>query len=202
MPPVDRWYVRCLHCLSVAAVTEHPSTADTLCGLCDGPIEIMGRVAEKRLVRDEYGTPCDDRCTFAKGPDCECHCAGKNHGSRMVVHIIQDAGPVPRVGFPDTWKARAIARDYRAARDAARAELDPLVIQRRSGYLPRADFDRMRALQNALGRAYEARSQETRMRALRAVIGQLAPTSPAIDDTPPTAPEPWTTTAAAQPPLF
>jgi hypothetical protein len=23
--------------------------------------------------------PCDDRCMFAKGDDCECECGGKNH---------------------------------------------------------------------------------------------------------------------------
>jgi hypothetical protein len=23
---------------------------------------------------------CDGRCIYAKGPDCECHCNGKNHG--------------------------------------------------------------------------------------------------------------------------
>jgi len=23
--------------------------------------------------------PCDDRCMFAKGDDCDCYCGGKNH---------------------------------------------------------------------------------------------------------------------------
>ena len=30
--------------------------------------------------------PCDDRCMFAKGDDCECECQGKNHkqGHRLT----------------------------------------------------------------------------------------------------------------------
>lgn len=26
------------------------------------------------------GRRCDDRCIFARGPNCECSCAGANHG--------------------------------------------------------------------------------------------------------------------------
>lgn len=28
----------------------------------------------------ETETPCDARCTGAKGPDCNCMCGGLNHG--------------------------------------------------------------------------------------------------------------------------
>lgn len=28
-------------------------------------------------------TPCDGRCTHAKGHECECSCGGKNHGSGL-----------------------------------------------------------------------------------------------------------------------
>ena len=28
----------------------------------------------------ETDTPCDERCTSAKGPDCNCSCNGANHG--------------------------------------------------------------------------------------------------------------------------
>jgi hypothetical protein len=38
---------------------------------------IRGRVI-KGMLRPE--SPCDDRCTFAKGNLCECSCGGKNHG--------------------------------------------------------------------------------------------------------------------------
>jgi hypothetical protein len=32
--------------------------------------------------------PCDDRCMFAKGDDCDCECGGKNHkqGFRLPAH--------------------------------------------------------------------------------------------------------------------
>ena len=32
--------------------------------------------------------PCDDRCMFAKGDDCDCECGGKNHkqGHKLPAH--------------------------------------------------------------------------------------------------------------------
>lgn len=32
--------------------------------------------------------PCDDRCMFAKGDDCDCECGGKNHkqGHKLPQH--------------------------------------------------------------------------------------------------------------------
>lgn len=30
------------------------------------------------------GRPCDARCLYAKGPDCECSCGGANHGAGHV----------------------------------------------------------------------------------------------------------------------
>lgn len=32
-------------------------------------------------ARFSAGKPCDARCIYAKGPDCECSCAGANHGA-------------------------------------------------------------------------------------------------------------------------
>ena len=33
--------------------------------------------------------PCDDRCMFAKGDDCDCYCGGANHkqGFRLPAHM-------------------------------------------------------------------------------------------------------------------
>jgi hypothetical protein len=38
---------------------------------------VRGRTI-KGILRPE--SPCDDRCTYAKGNLCECSCGGKNHG--------------------------------------------------------------------------------------------------------------------------
>lgn len=31
--------------------------------------------------------PCDARCAFAKGHDCQCSCGGKNHGAGHVMKL-------------------------------------------------------------------------------------------------------------------
>jgi len=49
-----------------------------------GPCPRCGKVV-RLIARRVNGTPsdtkCDARCTGARGTDCECSCAGKNHGS-------------------------------------------------------------------------------------------------------------------------
>ena len=39
-------------------------------------------VTARKPAATAYTVPrlCDDRCTEAKGDDCECSCNGKNHG--------------------------------------------------------------------------------------------------------------------------
>lgn len=166
-----RWYVRCVDCLSIAAIAEPPNVHDMRCALCDGPIETMGRVERNRLVRDEVRSACDDRCTNARGPLCDCHCGGLNHGSHRVVHVIRDAGPIPKIAMPDNFKAKRAAEEYRAARAAALAQLDPLLAARRRGeYLAGGDFRRLRELQRALSHAHQARKHDTRLQTLRAVL--------------------------------
>lgn len=168
---INRWFVRCLDCLSVAAVTEPPNTFAARCGLCDGPIECMGGVERNRLVRNEIRSACDDRCTSARGPLCDCHCGGKNHGTHRVVGIVHDAGPVPTVAMPSNFAARRTAAEYRAARAAVLAQLDPLISARRRGvFLAGGDFRRMHGMRKALKRAHVARTQDSRMKALRAVL--------------------------------
>lgn len=33
--------------------------------------------------------PCDDRCMFAKGDDCDCECGGKNHQKGSMLTAVQ-----------------------------------------------------------------------------------------------------------------
>lgn len=206
--PVSRWFVRCRDCFSIAAITEQPSTCEMCCGLCHGPIEVMGRVERDRLVRDSYEAPCDDRCTNARGPRCDCKCHGQNHGTKRIVHIVRDCGPVPRVQMPANFKARRIAAEWRTARTFAREALDRLLEHRRAGWLDRADYDRMRTLQDALHHAYTARTHDGRIRALRAVLGELPappaePTAPAPLEPERQGPqEPFNASAARQAALF
>lgn len=38
-------------------------------------------VSTKRIEGHRNDTPCDERCTEAKGHRCECSCGGANHGA-------------------------------------------------------------------------------------------------------------------------
>ncbi len=53
-----------------------------------------------RLYENVQRCPCDERCTHARRPVCECSCGGANHGSGCLVEVAIDCGPVPAVGQP------------------------------------------------------------------------------------------------------
>lgn len=49
----------------------------------DEDAELRRHPLTGRVVRGRYNgsRKCDDRCVYAKGADCECSCAGRNHGT-------------------------------------------------------------------------------------------------------------------------
>jgi len=167
---VNRWFIRCTLCLTVASVETVPS-ADWRCDICDGTIENMGRVEGDRLVRVEERCACDGRCTGARGPLCECACGGVNHGTGRTVLVTIDMGGVPKVKFVDEGKARATAKEYMDTRDAVRAALAVLRTRKAAGnYLAEQDFRRMVSIPATLHKAAEARTHAGRMKTLRAAL--------------------------------
>ena len=189
--PINRYFVRCRICLAVAAIEEHPHQVQ--CGICDAPMEYMGRVERDRLIRDELRTPCDDRCTFARGNHCDCKCGGKNHGSKMLVTVRHDCGPVPIVTAPrGRHQAEIRAREYRSAQTELLRQLDGLLEQRRRGWLPADAYTRLRELQRTNAKTAQARDHNARMRTFRAA--GIAPTPE------PTTPREWTPTAPTREP--
>jgi len=82
-----RNYYRCRTCLTVYALDEDQRSTPT-CPACarSDRVEHMGRVEAGALVTDRTRSACDDRCTSARGPSCDCRCNGANHGSNLVVH--------------------------------------------------------------------------------------------------------------------
>jgi hypothetical protein len=175
MAMCNRWYYKCRDCLTVSATEvelkaewkrDHWETA--LCGLCGGQVDCMGKVGRSgRLSTTETLCACDDRCTHATGPHCDCQCGGENHGTKRVVTVNRDLGPVPVLMVPDSDKARTIAAEWREARDDVRRMRNAIQSRRERGeFVPRPEFDRMRELGYALGKAGAAKSHAGRMKIL------------------------------------
>ena len=177
-----RIFYRCLDCCLVIA-TEGQKEWGVLCVCGSQDFEMMGRVtAQNRLVSDKVRSVCDDRCTNAQGPNCDCQCGGQNHGSRLVVRIIRDVGAVPHIELPDATgvvAATARAVEFRAARDAAHARIKALgydeiaTRKSRGGYLQPADFDKYLVWTRAhaeVRKAGQAKRHATRMKKLGAIL--------------------------------
>lgn len=135
MPTPTRHFYRCRSCCHVVAVdgklattwVERTGNAEitTRC-VCDGKLELLGRVCRKPgLVLDGERCACDGRCTGAPGPMCDCRCGGANHGTGRVVPVLLDAGGVPRLGVHAGDLAACLARvaEYAAAMEPHRARL-------------------------------------------------------------------------------
>jgi len=170
---INRWYVRCVDCLSVAAVDSATEPPKADCSLCAGRIEVMGRVRpatpwhRASLVQDVRDTACDWKCTSARGPCCACTCGGKNHGTGRTVSVVVGLGSLPRVAMPTSEHAQRMAADYRAAKQTARDELTRVLsLAGPTGWLSPIDFARRRQIERAFGDAYRARTHSTRMRVL------------------------------------
>lgn len=163
---VNRWFIRCTLCLTVASVETVPGK-DWRCDICNGTIENMGRVEGDRLVRVEERCACDGRCTGARGPLCECSCGGVNHGTGRTVLVTIDMGGVPKVKMVDEGKAKAQVAEFVASRDAVRATLAVLRTRKAVGQFLRNDeFRRMLTIPAVLHKAAEARTHAGRMKVL------------------------------------
>lgn len=161
---LNRWFVRCRLCLSIAAIeAQSLPKGEMKCGACQGPIEIMGRVDGCTSHLDTR-CKCDARCTNAKGPNCDCSCGGKNHGSGMLTTISFSGANIaevkPTVNINATDKALAIAKEFREALIPVNREIRTLYER---GFLPRADFERRCYLERLRTLARKAKTHKTRM---------------------------------------
>lgn len=85
----NRFFFRCSQCLfRFAADVEglRPPVVGA-CPVCSNQwVKCLG--ATKGVL--SIGVPCNDKCVFAEGPDCSCSCAGRNHGSRLLVPVVRN----------------------------------------------------------------------------------------------------------------
>lgn len=141
----------------------------------------MGRVhfvnGEKHTVEDQYLTPCDDRCTHAAGPKCDCHCGCKNHGSKRVIHVVRDMGTAPACVMPEKDKMLALAIEYRNGRDRIHEAWKTLLNtyngrrgQRAWPYLDETDYRKMKALEKAYFKVMKLRTQKSRMKLIAETV--------------------------------
>lgn len=164
----NRWYYRCLDCLSVAASNERLPRGSK-CGACGGCVSEMGQVSGCRITRTEMQCACDARCTGASGPSCDCSCKGENHGTGRVVPVVRDLGPVPVLAIVPTDKAIGHAAEFRAAIDPLRAERDAIRNRTGGGWIPGAEYNRLCELEYIIGRARKSLTHSTRMKILAAI---------------------------------
>lgn len=169
-----RHYYRCRSCCHVVACEGTLDTQQTANGgreivarcVCDGKLELLGRVARARrgLVLDSERCACDARCTNAPGPSCDCKCGGVNHGTHRVVPIEIGAGGIPRLVVADEAACKARAAEYAAAMEPHRAELRALRAARPEWRNSPTDAEY--ALSTALGKISALRTHKGRLAAI------------------------------------
>ena len=159
----SRHFWKCPLCLTVAA-TEGCTHSRVNCGHCKLEMAYMGRVSQNRLVQTEERCKCDARCTFATGPNCDCSCGGVNHGSKMMVEVTVDCGPVPEAQVRPTAQALWDLKEYVALRQTMTEQIESLRASKQFG----AEY----RYKTALFKASRMTSHSGRMRVLRAAMSK------------------------------
>jgi len=96
----SRYYWKCQDCLIPVVVDQSTHDIGTRSGMvciCGGKMELMGKIKGGNYwQKTESLCDCDERCTNARGPICDCKCHGENHGMGMsATHIaVVESGKV------------------------------------------------------------------------------------------------------------
>jgi hypothetical protein len=177
-PTQLRHFYRCRQCLAIAVreTTSPDRPRDEPACDCGGHLDYLGRVKGLSLWQQKTACACDARCTYALGPQCDCSCGGRNHGTHAVVTFDAGVGPVPKVRPRADLQTRlALVAEYRAAIEAARARADAatrgeFARYRQGAYIAnRATWDKCRAMQDAIHHAAGLKTHKGRMAALAKV---------------------------------
>ena len=112
-------YFRCSDCLT--AFTSQEKRIDWCA--CGGKVQAMGVVHGPRYRKTEECTACDERCTNAVGPSCNCQCGGENHGTGKTVQTVVEQGMVKVSALQDPAKSMRIANEFHSAFAEAKKRL-------------------------------------------------------------------------------
>lgn len=206
----ERHYLKCEVCTEPVAY-EGRVKGFPACSYCGGKMRYMGQVTGNRWNRTETRTACDERCTQAQGPACDCQCHGANHGTGRVVTVVVESG-VARITTPNDPKvAERVARtlalaaefDRRLAETTARLDTACAEVRsaKRAGEYLRGDRWRLyvegTALQAELHRISGLKTPKGRLEAL-GQIDALVP-APAAEVVPEVSVEPESPMAPVAP---
>lgn len=177
-----RWFLRCRGCLSVMATHAERPDPGIRCSACEGTIEVMGMVRQERLTQTAVRCACDLRCTMAMGPNCDCQCGGKNHGSQITVTVVKDLGGVPRITPVNPEKARRVYGEWlqakRQAEERVLRHFPSIPAYRRRETRP-GTFDSLQGMRgdrylNAISKAEGLKTHHARLKALAALQKRLS----------------------------
>lgn len=166
MNTINRHYYKCPVCLSVMVIEREKHTR-TYCSICDVELLWMGRVSGDLYIREEKKCACDERCTGAQGPNCDCKCGGKNHGTGAVVTVITEMGKI-KAGPIDREKAVQRRDEYRNYEAQCRDILErlPRHQEYQNGtFIPGDDYWRLRQGYSAMGKLLSMKSSAGRVKA-------------------------------------
>lgn len=125
-------------CNLCGAGIAYPNPGEPVTVLCPGCTTPVTLRMVSGVMADML---CDARCVYARGDDCECSCAGWNHGGGNLVQPVPTWTPVAGAPIPVQYadqgpdaqagRARAVRKSTdRAARTAAaRAERERLAVE-------------------------------------------------------------------------
>jgi len=183
----ERHYHKCQVCAEPVAIEGPRLSALPACSYCGGQLRYMGQVDGNRFARTEERTACDERCTQAVGPDCNCRCMGANHGTGRVVTVVVESG-IARITTPNdpktaarVEKALAIQTEFEAQCSEAAVKLvsisGEVSAAKRNGEYLRGERYRLYSestyLLDALRRIAELHTPKGRLDALKRILPQI-----------------------------
>lgn len=167
-PKQPRNFYKCQDCLTVAAIDRSHDRYAKLptCSLCGATCEHMGEVKGDKYVKHHVRCACDERCTHARGPSCDCSCKGENHGIGAVVEYDTVEGTVSRLNMRPNHHALANVTEYRAAIAPLIARRQELNDRKRIERLSGAEYNELCELYRIICRAQSYKTHAPRMELL------------------------------------
>lgn len=171
-------FYRCQKCLEVMTHKERILRGE--CGICGGKIEYMGQVVKDKLIKTEERCACDDRCTCATGPTCECKCGGENHGSGKTVEVVIGINNVPVLKPKNTEQALKRATEIDSLKSCAVEKLKAVYGQYYDAFITRQWIDNRATWSNlqyhveTINKIYRMKVHSLRVKKMTAHITKIA----------------------------